>query len=135
MAKFEQSDMEVVKPGEKVNIKLNEFNKLVLMLDKAGIPYERDENSSMGMKYIHYPQTNNFVCSVIFGHESDGYEDGLLEIIGLLTEKEHEIDSVCSHLTADDVFQRIKKHFNKYYEEIARAILIGYGGDDQDDKI
>lgn len=95
---------------------LNEFDKLVSMLDKAGIPYERDDeddDSSMDMKRIHYPQTNNFVCSVIFGHGSYRYEDGLLEIMGLLTDEERKWDSVCGHLTAEDVFQRIKKHYEE----------------------
>lgn len=72
MTKFEQSDVKVVKPGEKIDIKLNEFDKLVSMLDKAGIPYERDDE-----------------------------------------DEERKWDSVCGHLTAEDVFQRIKKHYEE----------------------
>lgn len=114
MTKFEQSDVKVVKPGEKVDIELDEFHKLVFMLNEAGIPYERDDDpddSTMDMKRIHYPQNNKFVCSAIFGHGSYGYEDGLLEIMGLLTDEELKIDNVLGHLTAEDVFQRIKKHY------------------------
>ncbi len=116
MIKFEQSDVKVVKSNEKVDIKLDEFHKLIFMLNKEGIPYEKadePDDSSMDMKRIHYPQDNKFVCSVIFGHGSYGYEDGLLEIMGLLTDEEYKIDSVLGGLTAEDVFKRIKKHYEE----------------------
>ena len=50
------------------------------------------------------------VCSVIYGY---GSEKGLLEISGLMTDEEYEKenDSVLGYLTAENVFARIKKHW------------------------
>ena len=53
------------------------------------------------------------VCSVIQGTCTYGGLENKLEIMGLLTEEEAENDSVCGWLTAEDVFQRIKAHWEK----------------------
>lgn len=102
---------------------MNEFDKLIKMLDDAGIPYERNDDkndlSCFGierepMRRIKYEKNDNFcVCSVICGYGSYGYEEGLLEIMGLLTPEEEQLDSVAGYLTADDVFNRIKKHWEE----------------------
>lgn len=44
---------------------------------------------------------------------SYGREKDLLEIMGLLTPEEEEHDSVCGYLTAENVFERIKKHWEE----------------------
>lgn len=51
------------------------------------------------------------ICSAIENPGSYGSEDDKIEISGLLTEEEYRVDSVKGHLTAEDVFERIKKHW------------------------
>lgn len=67
---------------------------------------------------IWYPSKENKVCDVICHKYSYGYEQGLLEIMGLLTEKESEIDSVAGWLTPEDVFERIWRHWVKNHTRV-----------------
>lgn len=67
---------------------------------------------------IWYPSKENNVCDVICHKYSYGYEQGLLEIMGLLTENESEIDSVAGWLTPEDVFERIWRHWTKNYTQV-----------------
>ena len=99
---------------------MSEFDELIKMLDESGIPYERDDDSSMtiiygipcgGIQRIKYPKREDFVCSVIYGHGTYGFESGKLEIMGLLTPEEEKYDSVVGYLTAKEVFDRINKHY------------------------
>ena len=89
-----------------------EMNKLIEMLNDANIPFELttdvegNENNQ-----VWYPSQKNRVCDVICHQYSYGGRDGLLEIMGLLTEEEAEYDSVVGYLTAEDVFNRIKNHY------------------------
>lgn len=93
------------------DINFEEFDKLEHLLVDAGIPYEKQRN--FGGKQIAYPRFgDDRVCSVILHKGSYGREKGLLEIMGLLTDEEYECDSVAGYLTADDVFNRIKKHWD-----------------------
>ena len=105
---------------------MSEFDKLCKMLDEAKIPYERCDDddpcnnpeSKFFKKRLWYGKPSNmtrtpFTCSVIYGYGSYGYDNGLLEIMGLLTPEELEYDSVCGYLTAEDVFQRIDKHYKE----------------------
>ena len=114
-------------------MKYTEIFRLKEMLEKAGIPFVyKDEsweipvlneswkkvisNRRWHHYHIYYPAegVGNVVCSIIEGDGSYGREQDLLEIMGLLTEEEAEYDSVVGHLTAEEVFERIKKHhFNK----------------------
>ena len=48
---------------------------------------------------------------------SYGKEIDLLEIMGLLTPDEEEQDSVLGYLTAENVFERIKKHWEEHREK------------------
>ena len=96
---------------------MKELDRLKEMLDKANIPYETcDEDLDyFGHKRIcrvHYPQNSPFVCSAIQGYGTYGNEENLIEIMGLLTEEEKELDNVVGHLTAEEVFQRIKNHWD-----------------------
>lgn len=105
---------------------MNEFDKLCKMLDDAKIPYERNDDknnlSCFGVnrepmrRIVYGPDPDKdrvCVCSVICGYGSYGYEEGLLEMMGLLTPEEMECDSVKGWLTADDVFNRIKRHWEE----------------------
>ena len=102
---------------------MSEFDELIGMLDKSGIPYERDDANFTvmlafgmpvsGIRRIKYPKKEDFVCSVIFGYGTYGFEDGKLEIMGLLTPDEEQYDSVAGYLTAEDVFNRISKHYKE----------------------
>ena len=99
---------------------MNEFDELIKMLDESGIPYERDDDNHMmlaygvpvgGIRRIKYPKKEDFICSVVFGHGTYGFTSGKLEIMGLLTPEEEKYDSVLGYLTAEDVFNRINKHY------------------------
>ena len=99
----------------------SELKKLDDLLTEAGIPFE-----NFGRQICYYgpegrPEPEEgivwqgpgigSICSVI----ADGYgsSEGLLEISGLMTEEEIDRvhDTVLGHLTAEDVFARIKEHY------------------------
>ena len=84
-------------------------NEMITLIDKfqiARIPHEIKEDI-FGSPQIWYPSFEDVKCDVICHEYSYGGEDGLLEIMGLLTEEESEYDSVVGWLTADNVFARI----------------------------
>jgi hypothetical protein len=91
------------------NVNTREMHRLANMLGGANIPYEIRE--LWGGLQIVYPNGDDFVCSVVQDAFSYGGPNGYLEIMGLLTEEEGESDSVKGWLTAEDVFERISKHF------------------------
>ena len=99
-----------------------EIERLANMLKEAGIPFERDDedlrpNRNYYRFHLVYPEFGGHfelykrVCSVIQGTYTYGGLENRLEIMGLLTEEEAEYDSVCGWLTAEDVFERIKAHW------------------------
>ena len=102
---------------------MREIDKLDAMLCEAGIPFERyDEDLRPKHDYwkchIYYPKrpkvgggSYQMVCSVIQGTCTYGGNENLLEIMGLLTAEEAEHDSVRGYLTVENVFERIKKHW------------------------
>ena len=92
--------------------KYNEIFKLKDMLERAKIPFKFSE--LMGGYHIVYPADGGeCICSVIEHDGSYGREKDLVEIQGLMTKEELEEtqDTVLGYLTAEDVFQRIKKHW------------------------
>lgn len=94
------------------NIDFAEMDKLEQLLVEADIPYEKSR--VFGGKQLQYLCKGDArVCSVILHKGSYGRSEGLLEIMGLLTDKELECDDVAGYLTADDVFGRIKKHWEE----------------------
>ena len=94
------------------NIDFAEMDKLERMLVEADIPYEKFR--VFGGKQLQYPCSGDArVCSIILHRGSYGRSEGLLEIMGLLTDEELECDTVAGYLTADDVFGRIKKHWEE----------------------
>ena len=94
------------------NINFAEMDKLEQLLVEADIPYEKSR--VFGGKHLIYPRKgDDQVCSVILHKGSYGRHNGLLELMGLLTDEELECDDVAGYLTADDVFGRIKKHWDE----------------------
>lgn len=93
--------------------KYNEIFKLKKMLNDAKIPFFW-RNCLDGYQVL-YPSEELCICSVIEHQISYGHKEDLLEIRGLMTQKElkREDDDVLGYLTADDVFKRIRKHYNK----------------------
>ena len=103
-----------------------EFDKLVKMLDDAKIPYklDNDDPDNDFYKRTDYAPVKRllygacpekqvlYVCSVICGYGTYGGDSGLLEIMGLLTPEEEERGDVAGWLVAEDVFDRIKFHYD-----------------------
>ncbi len=86
---------------------LKEVYRLKGMLTAQGIPFE--EADVFGGKQLLYPAKEGRKCSIICHLSSHGREEGLLEIMGLLTPEEAEYDDVVGYLTAEDVFARIQQ--------------------------
>lgn len=87
-----------------------EIFKLRDMLDNAGIPY-MFENGFMNGGALAYPDRENMICSAIEHDGSYGREEDTIEIMGLLSDEESKYDDVVGWLTAEDVFERIKVHY------------------------
>ena len=100
--------------------KYSEIQKLHEMLLDAGVEHEfvernkflRDSGFDWGYQICVYRPDGERLISVIEGFGTYGNANDLLEIMGLLTPEEEELDSVCGWLTADDVFDRIVKVVN-----------------------
>lgn len=102
-----------------------EIFKLKKMLEDENILFEffdRSWDLSEGSrkfkhkdKFEHYQicvsQGFDRIISVIQGDGSYGREADPLEICGLLTKEEKEDEPVLGHLSAEEVLERIKKHF------------------------
>lgn len=90
--------------------KYTEIHKLARMLFEAKIPYTFKR--LMDGWQICYPSSGDGIVMDAIEHQySYGNEEDKLEIMGLLTEEESQYDSVLGHLTAQDVFERIRKHY------------------------
>lgn len=96
-----------------MNINFQQIFKLKEMLEKAMIPFVFRELKDFGGYQILYPEIGeNNICDVILHNGSHGCKQGLLEIMGLV-DKEKVGDDVEGYLTADECFNRIKKHFKE----------------------
>ena len=99
------------------------YNDILLLkdlLEKEEIPFDFD--TLFGGFIIAYPSKEECVCSVIEHDYSYGNSSDLLEIRGLLTKEESEFDDVVGYLTALDVYDRIKVHWNKN-KDIIKELL------------
>lgn len=87
-----------------------EMDKLIEMLEAAGIPFETRECWG-GSTQVGYPnfEDGQQVCDVICHYGSYGGNEGLLEIMGLVPS--YICDGAQGWLTAEDVFSRIKAHY------------------------
>ena len=99
-------------PTYPLNPAYKEISKLAEMLSDTDIPHtivRLFDGWQIG--YPILPRDGDCVCSVIQHHISYGSEYDLLEIEGLLTPEEGHFDEVVGNLTAEDVFERIKTHW------------------------
>ena len=103
-----------------LNPSYNEILKLNTMLDNAKIPH-RIRRLDDGWQVIYIPyHPDSWVADAIETRYSYGAEYDLLELAGrLLTEEELKRDSVVGGLTANDVFERISKHWKEHKKEIS----------------
>lgn len=92
-------------------LNFKQLGALWCMLEDAGIPNEVRQLYD-GFQ-IAYPSFDNCVCDIILHQYSYGCDHGLLEIMGLLTDEESDIDSVLGWLTAEQVFDRIRADWEK----------------------
>lgn len=92
--------------------KHSEMIKLKKLLDKNNIPYEETTNSVGGSIQLWYPNKNNAVSDAICHKYSYGYDEGLLEIMGLV-DVDKIGDTVEGYLTAKEVFDRWSKHYKE----------------------
>lgn len=90
------------------------------LLEEAAIPFSLHRNFD-GWQILYPPVASKrsnpwqekTVCSVIQHYGSYGGMADKLEIMGLLTPEEAEYDAVKGNMTAQEVFERIKAHWEK----------------------
>ena len=88
--------------------KKSEMEKLIDMLTEARVPYEIC--IAFSTPQVCYPNQENCICDAICHKYSYGFEQGLLEIMGLVDEEEVG-DNVEGYLKAEEVFNRILCHY------------------------
>lgn len=86
-----------------------EILELDKMLNDAEIPHTL-ERFVDGWQ-VCYPNQEKIVADAIEHYGSYGSSENLLEIMGLLTPEEAKHDSVLGHLTAENVFERMRAHY------------------------
>lgn len=89
-----------------------EMIKLIKLLKESEIPFESDIDG-FGSVQVFYPNIDNPICDVICNAYSFGGDRGLLEMMGLVEDEDG--DSVEGHLWAEEVFERIKEHYEKVF--------------------
>lgn len=92
-----------------LNDDYQEILKLHEMLEEHEIPHDMFRHFDGWV--VKYPVTTEAVCSCVQHCFSYGGFFDKIEIMGLLTPEEEENDSVLGWLTAEDVFGRIKAHW------------------------
>lgn len=98
-----------------LNPKYQEILKLHAMLLDEDIPHDI-ERALDGWR-ISYPWVGkDRVLSAVEFKRTYGAEQDLIEIMGLLTPGEYLMDSVKGYLTAENVFDRIKRHYEEHME-------------------
>lgn len=91
-----------------VEVNYTEMGKLEQLLQDAKIPYRMDY--VLGMPSVrYYGHNDELICDAICHSYSDGYEEGLLEIMGLTSNE----DSVEGWLTSEEVFDRFSEDWYK----------------------
>lgn len=104
-----------------MNLDLTELERLACLLEKAGIPFEREDcrtapdewAEEAGTPYyfehheIYYPSAAEHISDAVISFGSYGHEDGLLEQMGLVPGS----NDVDGWLKAQTVFDRWKEHF------------------------
>lgn len=90
-----------------------EIHVLRNMLVEAKIPHDFHKFRD-GYQVVYPEDTESRVADAVEFFGSYGEDQDKLEIMGLLTEQELKNDSVLGHLTAKEVFDRIKKHWEEH---------------------
>lgn len=80
--------------------------ELAEMLKNAEIPYELVYNYFTNSNMLMYPSQKDRVADAIYFYGSYGYEQGLLEVGGKIVKIDDEVEG---YVSAEEVFQRIKK--------------------------
>lgn len=108
------------------NTDCSELFYLLGLLEGGAVPYEIE--FLYGGVHIGYPVLDRdfVVCSVVLHKYSYGHEDGLFEIMGLLTEEEKKHDGVVGSLHAYDAYTRLREDWThgraKWYEDRVRSL-------------
>ena len=109
------------------NSDYQEILKLDRMLTDASIPHTLDRLFDGWQVCYPTREEPELVMDAIEHYGSYGKDEDKLEIMGLLTPDEEEHDFVLGYLTAEDVFERIRKHHNgewdKYVNDLVKRLL------------
>lgn len=89
-----------------------QIDELITMLEKTNIPFE--VTPQRGRPQVWYPNQECPICDAICHWGSYGHQTGLIEIMGLT----HNNDTVEGYLNAEEVFSRIKAHWEETGEKI-----------------
>lgn len=91
---------------------MTEMAKLIKALEALEIPhevyYQNWFDKNIDYPQVFYPSKENAICDAICHPYSYGFDEGLLEIMGLVPDEVG--DDVEGHLTAEDVLKRIIEH-------------------------
>ena len=104
--------MKVVSNFNNVDLKYQEIRRLAAMLDAAGIQHVKKQVpilGTVGAQILCSDEDGQFV-SVIQHPGMQSPQLDRLEIMGLLTPEQLEVDEVLPALTAEEVFRRIYNH-------------------------
>lgn len=88
-----------------------EMYKLINLLINAKIPFEVVE--LYDTPQVCYPSRSSCICDAICHSGSYGHEQGLLEIMGLNTGPDDDVEG---WLTAEEVFKKISRNYEKNKE-------------------
>ena len=98
--------------NEPLDQKYQEIIRLERLLSVAGIRH-RIERCFDGWRIAYPDDETKCVCSVIEHRASMGSSRDRLEIKGLLNKEERKFDQVVGHLTAENVFSRIRTDWDR----------------------
>ena len=101
-----------------------EIERLDAMLREAGIPFERADalsSKAFSIRRIQYPQRWKYVFSAIQGYGTYGHKENLLE---LCSREKSPFEDPEGYLTADEVFNRIKAHWEKIETDSKEKVRV-----------
>ena len=107
------------------NPSYQEILKLDRMLTKENIPHTL-KTIFDGWQVCYPVDVSSSVCvmDAVEHYGSFGKDEDKLEIMGLLTPEEEEHDTILGYLTADEVFERIKKHHDGEWDSYINGVSV-----------